>query len=154
MGCWPRWVLGTVLAVICALGLLGWNTQVVERPDEPATGLCTVYVERDDVPGCAIPGDEDTVIFDLPVGRTLTVVGQAVLADGALWWLVEVPNIDRVWVLPEAVRAAGDCDHLPAIDPPLSLLTSPCCSSLPGPVTPRDEPGPPVTGGASGGCDE
>ena len=145
MGCLPRWLLGMILAVVVVLG---------SGPEESATGICTVTAARDDVPGCAIPGDHDTVLFDLPAGETFIVVGQAVLADGTLWWQVELPNIDRVWLLPEMVRAAGDCDHLPVVDPPLSLLTSPCCSSVPGSITPPNGTGQPGTSGASGGCDE
>jgi len=143
----PRWHLGAVLVVIVALGLLGRSAPLAASP-------CTVIVVRDDVPGCAIPGDMDTVLFDLPVGETLIVAGQAVLADGTRWWQVDLPRIDRVWVLPGAVQATGDCDHLPALDPPLTLLTSPCCSSVPGRITPPDGSGSSSTSGTNGGCDE
>jgi hypothetical protein len=113
-----------------------------------------VTVAREDVPGCVIPGDMDTVLIDLPVGETLVVTGQAVLADGALWWQVDLPHIDRVWVLPGAVQVSGDCDHLPVLDPPLALERSPCCSSVPSGGTAPNGINSTNTSGASGGCDE
>ena len=129
MSCRVTILSGLATALIILAGVVG----CVEPPEvsQPPAGPCTVSADRDDVPVHVRPGYDSAVGLALPVGQAFPVISQWRVDDGSLWWQLDVPGVERAWVSPEDVIAAGDCDRVPTPALPPLGVAPPCCSASP-----------------------
>lgn len=59
------------------------------------------------------PGANFARAGTLAGGKSVTVDGQAIGADGMVWWQLS----ENIWVRSDVVNKSGDCDHMPLIQP-------------------------------------